>query len=308
VALDVSDKALAIGRSIFARDPRTRWDLRPAFTVYDGRTLPLADGTIDRIVLYDAYHHLPNPRRLLQEFRRVLTGDGIVAMSEPGRGHAASDSSRAESAGGVLENELALEDIAEQALAAGFTAARVVVAPRRPPVEVDVRDLRRFMGGRGFARYWKSLCAELDGHHYLLLTAGDPAVTTRRPKYLNAVITSDETRSGLDLESLSARRVTFDVYNAGDTVWLNGEGEPGWTRFGAHLYKAGASRERVDYDWLRAPLASSVRPEESIRVAVDLPAIPTPGDYEIVFDLVVEGMAWFGERGSVPLAIQATVR
>jgi ubiquinone/menaquinone biosynthesis C-methylase UbiE len=60
------------------------------FLPYDGQTLPVADASVDRIVLYDAFHHIPNQERLLREMRRVLRPDGIVAMSEPGRGHSTS--------------------------------------------------------------------------------------------------------------------------------------------------------------------------------------------------------------------------
>ena len=71
-------------------DPETNWNLKPEFKVYDGWTLPLPDGSVDRVVLYDAFHHLPNQERLLLEMRRVLTNRGIVGMSEPGRGHSTS--------------------------------------------------------------------------------------------------------------------------------------------------------------------------------------------------------------------------
>ena len=40
-------------------------------------------------VINDAFH-VPNERELLTEMHRVLRNDGIVAMSEPGRGHAAA--------------------------------------------------------------------------------------------------------------------------------------------------------------------------------------------------------------------------
>src|SRR6185295_14163520 len=80
-------------------------------------------------------------------------------------------------------------DIAELALACGFTAARVIVAANAPLAEIDVAGLRAFMGGRGFAQYWKNLCAALDGHHYILLFAGDPAPTTRRGRRLKAIVT-----------------------------------------------------------------------------------------------------------------------
>ena len=84
VAVDVSRTALDIGKKLFEREPSTDWSLDPRFVVYDGRGLPLDDGVCDCVVVYDAFHHIPNQRRLLSEMRRVLRPHGMVVMSEPG--------------------------------------------------------------------------------------------------------------------------------------------------------------------------------------------------------------------------------
>jgi SAM-dependent methyltransferase len=330
ISVDVSPTALALGRQMFDRDPRTNWSLDPQFLPYDGRALPVADASIDRLVLYDAYHHLPNPGRLMKEMRRVLTPEGIVVMSEPGRGHAASAPSVAEAAAtGVLENELVLEDIAELALRSGFSSARVVVAGRPPLVEIDAAQLRPFMGGRGFARYWKQLCASLDGHHYLLLFAGEPEPTTRRPKLLRAELRVASARAPT-VPRGAARTMLLDVHNAGDTRWIAADGVPGWTRVGAHLYRrvdgrastaAATARvgpietkgpgpaplELVDFDWLRVALPGDLAPGQQIRIAATLPAIDRTGTYQAVFDPVIEGRLWFAERGSMPCEVLWTV-
>ena len=109
-------------------------------------------------------------------------------------------------------------------VSSGFTAARVVVAPQTPPMDVDVRELRSFMGGRGFARYWRDLCAGLDGHHFILLFAGDPAPTTRRPARLSAVLHCLDPDGAVTVSANAAGRLRLDVYNAGDTRWLSAAG------------------------------------------------------------------------------------
>jgi SAM-dependent methyltransferase len=315
IAVDVSTSALSIGRRVFERDPATNWGLDPQFLDYDGRTLPVPDGSVDRVVLYDAYHHLPNPGPLLREMRRVLRPEGIVGMSEPGRGHAASAPSVAEAeATGVLENELVLEDIGELALASGFTAARVLVAGRPPTFEIPVSDLRAFMGGRGFARYWKSFCAGLDGHHYVLLFTGDPMPTTRRPKLLRASMIPGRMDG---MKRAEPGSLELQVHNAGDTRWLSAERVPGWTRLGAHLYRVSArvaadpgppgARTLVDFDWLRVQLPADVLPSHTTSLLVPLPPIDQSGDYVFVFDLVIEGEAWFADRGSRPLEVSCRV-
>jgi SAM-dependent methyltransferase len=306
IAVDVSSSALAIGRRVFERDPRTNWSLDPQFLVYDGHTVPVADGTVDRVVIYDAYHHLPNPARLLREIRRTLRPDGIVAMSEPGRGHAEAGLALAEAATGVLENELVVEDIGELAVACGFAAARVIVAANTPLAEIDVAGLRAFMGGRGFAQYWKNLCAALDGHHYILLFAGDPAPTTRRGRRLKAIVTPAE--SPVRMSAGRPAEIEVAIHNGGDTRWLSTANQAGWTRVGAHLYRGDASRTLVDYDWLRVELPRDVAPNESVRVRSTLPAISEPGDYIAAFDLVIEGKAWFADRDSVSADVPLSVR
>ncbi len=188
ISIDVSPSAVALGRQLFERDPRTNWTLEPAFLAYDGRRVPLEDAGCDRIVMNDAFHHIPNQRELLSEMHRVLRDDGVVAMSEPGYGHAAAAHSVAEAESGVLENELVLEDLAALAAAVGFGETTVVVASPLVRHELPARDLGAFMGGKGFATSWKALCSGLEQHHYILLHKGAAHPTTRRPGRLTARI------------------------------------------------------------------------------------------------------------------------
>jgi hypothetical protein len=207
---------------------------------------------------------------------------------------------------GVLENELAIEAIASIARGAGFVAARVVVASQAPLLEIDADDLRPFMGGRGLARYWKNLCAALDGHHYLLLFAGAPVPTTARPRRLNAVIRRSDGGGTVRLRRGVPGSIAIELRNAGDTRWIAGR-QPGWTRIGVHLLGADALRTPVDFDWVRVPLPRDVDPEETVSVTVGLPPVEQPGRSIIVIDLVIEGVAWFADRGSMPLEVACEV-
>jgi SAM-dependent methyltransferase len=307
ISVDVSPAALAIGRKRFEGDSTTDWSRNPEFQPYDGRHLPVPDASVDAIVLYDAFHHLPNPDILLREMRRVLRGDGIVGMSEPGRGHASSAPSRAESGGGVLERELVVEDIANLARQAGFTAARSIVAPNAPLMEVSASKLRAFMGGTGFSRYWSELCIALDSHYYVLLFAGNPEPTTRRPKHLRAVLTDVHTHARVDVARGQPALLRLRARNVGDTRWLSGQGA-GWTRLGAHLYRDGSPWTLVDYEWFRHELPVDVPPEAAVTLAVRLPPIDAAGDYIIAFDMVVEGVTWFADRESSELHVRCRVR
>jgi hypothetical protein len=101
--------------------------------------------------------------------------------------------------------------------------------------------------------------------------------------------------------------IELTVRNAGDTTWVAAEGKSGWTRLGAHLYRADAAMTLVDFDWLRAALPNDVLPGGEVTLGVTLPAIAEPGGYTVVFDLVVEGLTWFSERESQPLVVAADV-
>ena len=313
IAVDVSETALAAGRQLFQRDPRTNWDLDPRFLPYDGHVLPLEDAACDRIVVYDAFHHVPNQREILAEMYRVLTPDGVVAMSEPGRGHASNPTSVAETANtGVLENELVIEDVAALAEAVGFNEVNVLAEGPARRHEIPVRDIGRFKGGRGFRRYWRSLCVELVHHHYVLMYKGGSRTTTERPGKLSADLRIVHPRGAVTLSRHERLRVDLRMTNVGDTCWLHrgvGESRAGWTRVGVHLHEAGECVGKViDFDWHRAELDGDVEPDRGIGVRLDLPAIDRPGVYDLRFDLVVEGLTWFGDRGgSRPPVLRVTV-
>jgi len=66
-------------------------------------------------------------------------------------------------------------------------------------------------------------------------------------------------------------------------------------------------RPLVDFDWLRVALPSDVAPDETVRLSVQLPPIERPGEYLVAFDLVIEGVAWFADRGSTPVEIPCQV-
>jgi hypothetical protein len=305
VSVDVSSTALALGRLAFERDARTRWDLEPQFVAYDGMKLPLADGYCDRVVINDAFHHVPNQRQLLAEMHRVLKPDGLVAMSEPGTGHASTHRSIAESESGVLENELVLEDVAALAESCGFRHVSVVLSAPTVQVQIPARDLGAFMGGRGFAGYWKVFCSGLEQHHYILCHKNPPALDTRRPAVLSASITALMPRAVTTVVRQPAPLV-LRVVNSGDTTWLARQGQ-GWTRVGAHLYATGAARTLVDFDWVRVSLPKNVAPGEQVDLDVQLPGLDEPGSYEVVFDVVLEGISWFAESGSATHAMPLTV-
>lgn len=299
VSVDVSKTALALGREYFRRDSHTRWDLEPDFLVYDGRRLPLADRSCDRIVINDAFHHLPNPQEVLHEMARVLVDGGIVAMSEPGPGHADSQESiREVETTGVLENEIVLDELDEMARRSGFDGASLLPLSLDGVHEVPVSVLGQAAESEVMVERWLSLHA---GPRYIVLHKGAWVPTSRRAEGLAAEIEVVAPRApwrAAPGESLSLR---VRVRNRGTARWLaTAEERKGWTRLGVHLYRDGGGfpGEVVDFDWLRVSLGPDLDPGEERVLDVTLPAIEAAGDYRLVFDLVAEQVLWLAQRGS----------
>ena len=310
VAVDVSRTALKIGKKLFARELSTNWSLEPRFVPYDGHTLPLDDATADCIVVYDAFHHIPNQHALLTEMHRILRPRGMVVMSEPGVGHADKPASIAERETGVLENELVVADIAALAGAVGFRDTRLLVSTPYFRHEIPAGELGRFLGGGGFADYWANFSEGMTVHHYILMYGRSNVPTTERPGgvALLAAIGIEEAPHVHDQYTAGKHgRAVVSIENRGDAVWLHAEGK-GWTRLGGHLFAVkNGSRELVDFDWLRVEFGQDIEPEDRIVVEVDLPAIERPGSYEVEFDVVLEGVTWFTKRGSQPTCLGITV-
>jgi ubiquinone/menaquinone biosynthesis C-methylase UbiE len=312
IAIDISPTALDLGKQLFERDPSTRWELEPLFMAYDGRTLPLDEAACDGVVVNGSFHHIPNQRQLLAEMYRVLRPSCSVAMSEPGRGHSSAPGSVAESEHtGVLENELVLEDLAALAEAVGFRAVSVMAAGPTYRYEVPARELGRFMGGKGFARYWKALCASLDSHHYILMHKSDSLPTTERPGTLVSKLRIVKPKGAVTVSSEERLQITIALANLGNTVWLSrglGETKAGWTRVGVHLYEDGVPPRLLDFDWYRAELDQDIGPGESVTKQLVLPPIGRAGSYLLRIDLVIEGALWFTERGTRQAELRVRAR
>ncbi len=89
---------------------------------------------------------------------------------------------------------------------------------------------------------------------------------------------------------------SFVIRNVGTVIWPNTG--PHRVRLGYHWYDGRGRPVAADKD-LRTELPKPVAPGETVTVA-PAPVVPPPwpGKYILVWDLVEEGRAWFGERGS----------
>ena len=284
IAVDVSATALDIGRQLFERDSQTNWELDPRFLTYDGHRLPLDDEVVDKVILYDAFHHIPNQEDVLAEIGRVLRDGGIIALREPGRDHAAAEKSLAEVREfGVLENDIIVEEIEKLAAKHGFARTTVVPLTIDESIQIEASELGEFMRGKHFRQYWERLCTALVDTNFILIYKGEHVTDTRRPGLLRARITPLAEQKSVALATGELGWIDVNVENTGDTLWLTkNSDQAGWTRLGGRLHRADTDQTLLDGDWLRLDLPRDLAPADKVDLTVPLPVLDEPGDYLVV--------------------------
>jgi SAM-dependent methyltransferase len=303
-ALDVSPTALQLGRELFARMPASGDQPAPRFLVFDGHHIDMPDASVDRIVCFDAFHHVPNPAAVMSELGRVLRPGGIAGFSEPGPHHSKAARSQYEMKNyTAFENDIIIADIWRWARAAGFSALELAVfsteSHRVSPKEFE--DV--LAGGTALDAYGQKLRAFLTGHQTFFLRKGGAAAKDSRERDgLKGEIAVSIERA--ELHPGEQIRGQATVLNVGTATWLPGSTPIGGVNLGAHLRSHDGRPLNVDFG--RVVLEHSTVPGEARTVEFALDA-PSPGDYLLEFDLVSEGVAWFEMNGSATATVRITV-
>ena len=309
VAVDVSATALKIGRELFESDPRTNWAVGPEFITYDGHRLPLEDDSVDKVVIYDAFHHIPNAAEVLREVARVLRDGGIIGMREPGWRHASTEKALAEVREfGVLENDIVVEDIERLGRRCGLDRTTVVPLTLDASIEVPASELLEFMRGKYLHAYWEGLCTATINGTFILMYKGETRPDTCHPRRLAARIKLKTQAEPVPVHVGETLYLDVEIENTGDTLWLaDTSGRPGWTRLGIRLHAADDTSTLLDGEWHRVALPHDVAPGDVVIVDVELPPLERSGDYLLVFDLVAEDVAWFADVDSPTAALRLQV-
>lgn len=61
--------------------------MQPHLVVCDAENLPFKPNVFKAVLGFDAFHHIPNRNRAMQEFSRTMKSDGRVVLVEPGSAH-----------------------------------------------------------------------------------------------------------------------------------------------------------------------------------------------------------------------------
>jgi len=293
ISLDVSETALRAGQALFESHPDQRMDLRPLFLSYDGELFPLEDKCVDRVLSFDAFHHVPNPKRILQEIHRILRPGGIFALSEPGIEHSKSaEAVRETQRYGTLEQDIDIEEMARLAGETGFGPIRVSMLTVPEVGVVTYDEYVRFMRGKK-TKHIDRVRGHLPYHTVMALHKGPSVIDSRRPAVLRASI---EVISAPEKIAAGEKMVIrVKAKNTGDTIWLAGSDFGGYVRVGAHLLD-GEGR-MSEYEYGRGSLPHDVKPGSEVEAGIELIA-PSRGKWRIMLDMVDEAVTWFGDSDS----------
>ena len=146
------------------------WEMKPSTLNYKGFPLDYHDGSlkylgqlrlefyknsVDRVLCFDAFHHTPNPARVLAEMGRVLKPGGLAVFSEPGPNHSKTSQSQFEMRNyTVVENDIQMRKIEGWARAAGFDSVRLAVFSAEP-FHATIDEYERLLANRSEA--WRYL-------------------------------------------------------------------------------------------------------------------------------------------------------
>ena len=312
ISCDVSDKALEIGKQLYAKLPVLGRSFPPKFLPFHGRDIDLPDNAVDRIVCNDAFHHVPNPGEILREFARILKPGGIAGFSEPGRFHSRSPQSQQEMRNyAVLENDVDLNAIFRLAKSAGFDRlsckwmanmdatleehhALIGVDETQGPASLEKEVARRLIANTSHIIKNKTI---------FYLYKGPTHLDSRGHVGLAHDISVEQ--SDYTTQRGQTLSIEFDVRNTGSAEWLaeNVFGI-GVVNAGAHLYEQ--NLQLLSLDFCRQDFDRNTMPDANVRMTMSM-RFDNSGRFIVALDLVSEGVCWFETLGSIPKYINVHV-
>ncbi len=297
VGVDIAPSAVALAEAMKERHS-AREGGSARFLAYDGQRLPLDDESVDRVVCFDAFHHVKDQAHVLREFARVLRPGGRVAMVEPGPNHSRTAQSQMEmSRYKVIENDVVMADIAAAAGQAGLSMPQMLVQFQQPlTVPFDVFD--QWSRPAGLSRQdarrvvW-NLQNEITDTQSFFIAKGEAPPDSRRAEALAAqlsLLSAEPVDPGGDVFELH-----FSIHNSGEASWVTEAGRIGQVNLGCQLVAADGTVIALDHG--RFPLGpGEVAPGARVDLAVRVRLPDGPGPF-LRFDLVSERVAWFEQLG-----------
>lgn len=298
-ALDVSQHALDLGRRLIQSDPLAA-NMRVSFVKLDSERLPFDDSVFERVICFDALHHVPDQERMIAEFARVLRPGGIAAFHEPGPHHSRAVQSQHEMRmHGVIEGDIDVPALERAGRGHGFTDCKVALfGPMAEMLSPQTFEalIAHDADAATAQRAMQNMRTALQGKRIFFMHKGDwrAHLDSRSHEGLHGSLELDAelTDGGVLVRGRAS--------NTGSTTWLPSAADPGGVRLGVHLHDAQGRLLQRGYHY--ALITERALPSEQ---GVDIHAtIPLPQGHDkfsMTFDLVASEVSWFEMRDSKPL-------
>jgi 2-polyprenyl-3-methyl-5-hydroxy-6-metoxy-1,4-benzoquinol methylase len=296
-SVDASERALRLAKQYtLSKYPELEGCIE--YVVFNGTKIAVQDGSIDRIVCMDSFHHVPNQATVLAEFSRVLGKDGRVVFAEPGERHSASaESQQAMRQFGVIENDIVLADIWPIAQSAGFESMKVAAHATAPLLTLaEFESLRTPSSSGGtMRRLYDEVYFPLNsGGRLFVLGKTETSRDSRFREGLSCKLSATVHHEGPML------RINLVARNTGSNAWRESGGEPGCVNAGLILRRRDGT---WDYEFQRDEfLRSRLLPGEEISFSVRVLS-DAIGPHELYADLVAEHVIWFGQNNQSPIRL-----
>lgn len=301
ISLDTSMTALNLGEKLFDLHPVFGGSLSPPrFLLFNGYQIEIEDESVDRIVCFDTFHHIPNQRHVLDEFYRILKKGGLVGFSEPGRNHSFSPGCQANMKKyNFLERNIQIEDIERMSKEAGFTDLRIKLITEdlsQSNLNLTLNEYDKLTSSEKIQnRIISQISNCMQNSTVFYLYKGDFLPDSRTFQGLRHTI---ETKAN-DIHVRAGITFSFElnIKNVGSSRWLHSNTyDVGVVKIGSHLYDGNLNLIKFDYGQ-RVLFDHDILPGESISTEVSF-SIKTAGKYFIEVDLLSEGVCWFGNIDS----------
>lgn len=307
ILLDVSPTALQMARALYRRVPVVGDRPAPQFLEFDGRRISLPDSSVDRVLSFDAFHHVTNPDTVIREISRVLRPGGLAGFAEPGARHSRSPMSQFEMRTyGVVENDIDVHAIWRAARQSGFKDLKLAVF-HGPPSQLSLAEYEDFLAGGQVTERWLTSTRGFlrDVRIFFLSKEGVDPSDSRTVDGLACAI-----RPALVREPIVENQpliVDADITNTGTACWLAADVEYGRVQLGAHLYDSAGRMQ--DFNFYLGSLTDPPReivPGETVHHRLTLPPLRA-GRYRLELDCVASRVTWFAQVGSKPATLAVEV-
>lgn len=271
---------------------------------FDGHRLPLEDDSVVKILVLDAFHHVPRQVDVLREFARVLTPGGVAGFCEPGPKHSQNaDSQREMSLHKVIENDIVLKDIFQTAQSLGFDDLKICLSPLHP-VMVSYSEYSAFPTNADVANRFLDITDRRVKNYpiFFLKMSGTAPLDSRSINGLGAKLELAE-RPVTAVESEKPFDIRLKVANVGQATWLRSGISPGAVNIGM----VATTSDGRSYQFRSHLSDAPVEPGTQVTEIAHFPGLK-PGTYDIELDLVSEHIAWFKTIGSRELHVKLEVK